>query len=429
MRSGLPVPSNESREPSDGRLCLPCRTDHESSGAHNQPLTLKTGSEARPSPGSRSAWVRPPLAQAKVSRGLRPASVPAVRPVTDYADTSVLVTGGQGFIGCWLTERLLALGARVIVPRRDLHPRVRFRTEGIEERCEVVSADIRAYDSVLHLLTTYRISTVFHLAAQPIVGVANRAPLSTFESNVRGTYTVLEACRAAATLGEPIERIVVASTDHAYGAHEELPYREDFALCPSYPYDVSKGCTDMIARCYAHTYELPIAVTRLANVYGGGDLNWSRIVPDCARALVLNERPVIRSDGTPERDYLYVKDAVDVYLAVADSVADPELRGRAWNAGHGRPVAVLEVVRRLIAVSGKDLEPEVCGASPPRGEIDRQYLDSTAIRETLGWSPRWDLDRGLEEAYRWYERELGLNGRRQAGQVARTRPRGGPAPR
>ena len=352
-----------------------------------------------------------------------------MRPVTDYADTSVLVTGGQGFIGCWLAERLLALGARVIVPRRDLHPRVRFRTEGVEERCEVVAADIRDYDSVRRLLTTYQVSSVFHLAAQPLVGVANRAPLSTFESNVRGTYTVLEACRAAATVREPIERIVVASTDHAYGAQDELPYQEDFALCPSYPYDVSKGCTDMIARCYAHTYEMPIAVTRLANVYGGGDLNWSRIVPDCARALVLDGRPTIRSDGTPERDYLYVEDAVEVYLAVADSVADAELRGRAWNAGHGRPVSVMELVRRLIAVSGKDLEPEVWGASRPRGEIDRQYLDSTAIRETLGWAPRWDLDRGLEEAYRWYERELGLKGRPQVGGLARTGPGASPAPR
>ena len=322
-----------------------------------------------------------------------------------YQDAPVLVTGAQGFIGAWLAERLLAEGARVVVPRRDVDPHARFRIEGIEARCRVVDADVTDYPKMLRVLSEEGIRAVFHLAAQPIVGIANRAPLSTFESNVRGTYALLEACRARGVVGEPLERIVVASSDHAYG-RQEVPYREDRGLVPEFPYDVSKGCTDLIARCYAETYEMPVAVTRLANVYGGGDRNWSRIVPDVARALVEERRPVIRSDGTPERDYLYVEDAVEVYLAVARSLDSPELRGRAWNAGHGRPVAVLELVRRLIAVSAKDVEPEVRGRGTPHGEIDRQYLDPSRIREELHWEPRWDLDRGLAAAYAWYERHL-----------------------
>jgi CDP-glucose 4,6-dehydratase len=173
-----------------------------------------------------------------------------------------------------------------------------------------------------------------------------------------------------------------------------------------YPYDVSKAATDMIARSYASTYHMPVAVTRLANVYGPGDVNWTRVIPDTARALVRGERPVIRSDGTPERDYLYVEDAAEAYLAVADSLERSDLRGRAWNAGSGEAHSVLEVVKRLIEISGRDVEPDIQGSGVPHGEIDRQYLDSTAIREQLGWVPRWDLDSGLRAAWEWYERAL-----------------------
>jgi CDP-glucose 4,6-dehydratase len=333
-----------------------------------------------------------------------------------FPDKTALVTGAQGFIGCWLAERLLAEGARVVAPRRDIDPRSRFRAEGIEERCEVVEADIRDGPELTRLLRESEVNAVFHLAAQPIVGIANRGPLSTYESNLRGTYTLLEACRTAIAAGAPIERIVVASTDHAYGANDELPYREDFGLQPTYPYDVSKACADLIARCYATTYGLPLAVTRLANTYGGGDRNWSRIVPDVASALVRGERPVIRSDGTPVRDYLYVEDAVEAYILVASSLDAPELHGEAWNAGLGTPVSVLELVRRLIAASGSDVEPIVKGAGAPRGEIDRQFCDSRHIRETLGWTPRWTLDQGLTETYKWYERVLlaGGAGEREA---------------
>jgi CDP-glucose 4,6-dehydratase len=287
--------------------------------------------------------------------------------------------------------------------RRDVLPESRFRTEGIEQRCVVALADLTDLDALVRVLNEHDVDEVFHLAAQTIVGTANRSPLGTWEANVRGTYTLLEACR---TLGT-VERVVVASSDKAYGDHDELPYREGFALQPRYPYDVSKACTDLIARSYANTYEMRVAVTRLANLYGPGDLNWSRIVPDTARALARGERPVIRSDGTPERDFLYVEDAVDAYLAIASSLDRPELNGRAWNAGWGRPHPVIEVVGTLIEVSGRDLEPDVQGQGTPHGEIDRQFLDSTAIREELGWEPKWELDRGLRASWDWYQRLLG----------------------
>ena len=319
---------------------------------------------------------------------------------------AALVTGAQGFIGSWLAERLLGEGARVVVPRRDFDPEARFRTEGVEERCTVVLADLQDYESVVRILNEYDVGSVFHLAAQTIVSTANRSPLSTFEANVRGTYNLLEACRAVGVVGDPIERVVVASSDKAYGAHDELPYREDFPLRPCYPYDVSKACTDMIARSYASTYGLPVAVTRLANVYGGGDLNWSRIVPDSCRALVKGKGPVIRSDGSPERDFIHVDDAVEAYLAVAGSLDRPELRGRAWNAGAGSPLSVLEIVGRLIRASGRELEPDVEGSGTPHGEIDRQFLDSAAIKEELGWAPRVALDEGLARTYGWYEQHL-----------------------
>src|SRR5215211_6286802 len=228
----------------------------------------------------------------------------------------VLVTGAQGFVGSWLAERLLEEGARVVVPLRDVDPESRFRIEGIEERCQLVACDLADYGSVLRVVNEHEVRAVFHLAAQTIVGTARRSPLSTFESNVRGTWNLLEACR----VDGGVERIVVASSDKAYGAQDELPYREASPLAALYPYDVSKAAADMITRSYAATWGAPVVVTRLANVYGGGDLNWSRIVPDTCRALANGHRPVIRSDGTLERDYLFVDDAVEAYLAVAASL-------------------------------------------------------------------------------------------------------------
>jgi CDP-glucose 4,6-dehydratase len=276
-------------------------------------------------------------------------------------------------------------------------------TEGSRDRCTLVDAALTDLDSLRGALASHQASTVFHLGAQTQVGLANRSPLGTWETNIRGTYLLLEAIREE----KPEARVVVASSDKAYGSHDELPYRERFALQPSYPYDVSKAATDLIARSYAETFGMAVAVTRLANVYGPGDVNWARVVPDTARALVRGERPVIRSDGTAERDYLYVEDAVAAYLAIAASLGDPPNHGRAWNAGSGEPLSVLEIVNRLIEISGRDVEPDIQGTGVPHGEIDRQSLDSTAIREELGWAPQWDLDRGLRAAWEWYERTLG----------------------
>ena len=322
-----------------------------------------------------------------------------------YEDACALVTGGQGFIGSHLVERLLAEGARVVVPRRDVPSLSRFRLAGLEARCDVVALDLSDDGGGLaRVLNEYDVDLVFHLAAQAIVALAGRSPLSTFESNVRGTWNLLEACRSLGAVGP--RAIVVASSDKAYGQQAELPYREDMPLLAVHPYDVSKACADLLARSYACSFGLPVAVTRLANVYGPGDLNFSRLVPDTARSLVRGERPVIRSDGKPLRDFLHVDDAVEAYLAVAGSLDRPELHGRAWNAGGDAPVPVTEVVERLVAASGRPLSPEVHGSGTPPGEIDRQWLDSAAIRRELGWGPSRGLGEGLTETYGWYARAL-----------------------
>jgi CDP-glucose 4,6-dehydratase len=298
--------------------------------------------------------------------------------------------------------RLLEDEETVVALHRDHQGESRFDREGFGERCTLVQAELTDLDSLRRILDEHEVRTVFHLAAQTQVGPANRAPFDTWESNVRASYTVLEAARLE---GEDV-RVVVASSDKAYGSHSSLPYREDSPLQPSYPYDVSKAATDMMARAYASTFGMRVAVTRLANVYGPGDLNWERVIPQTARSLARGERPVIRSDGTPERDYLYVEDAASAYVTVAKSLDDPEMNGRAWNAGMGFPIRVIEVVRRLVEISGRDLEPDIQGSGTPHGEIDRQFLDSGAIRAELGWEPSWDLDRGLEAAWAWYERTL-----------------------
>jgi len=313
------------------------------------------------------------------------ASLAQVSTSGRYAGAPVLVTGAQGFIGSWLAARLRSDGAPVVAPEREV-------------------LDVTDPSAVRELLEEHRVVTVFHLAAQSTVKQAYRDPAGTLDVNIRGTYNVLEACRTSAV---PVERIVIASSYLAYGGQPDGPLGVESELRGMYPYDVSKACADAISRSYAHSYDLPIAVLRLANVYGGGDFNFTRLVPETARALVRGERPVLRSDGTPERDFLYVEDAVDAYLAVASTLDDPSARGRAWNAGAGEPVAVLEVVRRLIGVAGRDVDPVIEGKGTPPGELDRQAVDASALRDETGWRPRWDLDRGLDETYSWYRSELG----------------------
>jgi CDP-glucose 4,6-dehydratase len=315
----------------------------------------------------------------------------------------VLFTGAQGFIGSWVVERLLDEGAEVLVLDRRVAELSNFRMRGLRDRCTAVRADLLDLDSLRAALEEHGVQAVFHLAASAIVGSAAASPVATYEVNVRGTWNLLEACRLAAPMPR---RIVVASTDKAYGVHEELPYREDHALQPRYPYDASKACADIVARSYAHTFGLPVAVTRFGNVFGGGDLNFSRLIPGTVRTLLSGEAPVIRSSGLLERDFLYAGDAAAAYLAIGESLDRPELRGRAWNASIGRPVSVLEIVGRLVEIAGLGVEPDVRGQGTPHGELTRQWLDSSAIREELGWAPAWDLERGLRATYGWYEREL-----------------------
>jgi CDP-glucose 4,6-dehydratase len=278
----------------------------------------------------------------------------------------------------------------------------RFWRNGLGARCEHVSLDLEDPASLVRAVNEHDVRLVFHLAARTVVADATRSPMEAMDVNVRGTFNLLEACRVVGCA----DGIVVASSYHAYARDSAHALSEDAALGSAWPYDVSKACADLIARCYAASWGLPVAVTRLANVYGGGDLNFSRLVPDAARALVAGNAPVIHSDGTPERDFVYVEDAVNAYLAVADSLLDSRFHGRAWNAGSDSPVAVADLVRRLVAASGRDVDPDVQGEPTARDEIDRQYLDSRAIREELGWAPRWSVDAGLQATYEWYESVL-----------------------
>lgn len=310
---------------------------------------------------------------------------------------STFVTGASGLLGSWLVRALLARGDRVTILQRDRAPRSALALDGLLDAVDVVHGDLNDAGLVARALGEYEVDTVFHLAAQTIVPTANRSPLATFESNVRGTWTLLEACRLHGA-----ERVLVAASDKAYGASATLPYREDQPLDPRYPYDVSKAATDMIARSYWHTFGLPVAVTRFANLYGGGDLNRSRLIPEAIGAALAGRAPEIRSDGTPERDFLYVEDAVAAYLLLCDALDDGAARGEAFNAGGGTPHAVRDVVARICAIAGTDVEPDVRGSGTPAGEIDRQYVDPAKLRALTGWTARVPLDEGLRRTVDWY---------------------------
>jgi CDP-glucose 4,6-dehydratase len=311
--------------------------------------------------------------------------------------STAFVTGGYGLLGTWLVRALLERGDRVVLLRRDEPAASALVLEGLEERCDVVPGDVCEAGVVERALSDYEVDTVFHLAAQTLVGTARRSPVATFESNIRGTWVVLDACRRL-----EVERVVVAASDKAYGSHDELPYREEFALQPRFPYDVSKAATDLISRCYFHTYGVPVAVTRFANLYGGGDLNFSRLVPEAVAAALQDRRPVIRSDGTPERDFLYVEDAVAAYLAIADALEGDGAAGEAFNAGGGEPHSVLSVVALVCQAAGSDVEPDVRGQGTPEGEIDRQYVDFSKLRSLTGWTPQVALAEGLGRTVEWY---------------------------
>lgn len=317
-----------------------------------------------------------------------------------WRDRNVFVTGGTGLLGSWTVDELCARGAHVVCLVRDEVTSSRFFVEGLRERVDVVPGALEDYDCLERALNEYEIETVLHLGAQTIVGTANRSPRATFEANIRGTWNLLEACRVIPT----VKRVVVASSDKAYGDQDKLPYEEDAPLQGRHPYDVSKSCTDLIALSYAHSFRLPVTVTRCGNLYGGGDLNWNRIVPGTIRSIVRGERPVIRSDGTFVRDYFFVKDAVAAYLHLAQCMDDPALHGHAFNFSNEIQVTVLELTQRILAVMGSKLAPDV--RNEAKNEIKHQYLSAKKARERLGWEPRWSLDDGLRETVQWYQKHL-----------------------
>ena len=314
-----------------------------------------------------------------------------------WLDRPTFVTGATGLVGGWLVRRLVDAGAEVVCLVRDWVPQSELVRAGLLERVKVVRGDVREQATLERALGEYETDTVIHLAAQTIVGIANRNPVSTFETNVAGTWSLLEACRRSPA----VRQIVVASSDKAYGDHEELPYGEDAPLEGRHPYDVSKSCADLIARAYAVTYGLPVAVTRCGNFYGGGDLNWNRIVPGTIRSVVRGERPVIRSDGTYVRDYFYVKDGAAAYLHLAECMARrPEVVGHAFNFSTEIQVTALEMVQRVLAAMRSTLEPDI--RNEASNEIRRQYLSAEKARRMLDWRPLYGLDDALAETVAWY---------------------------
>jgi len=316
-----------------------------------------------------------------------------------WAGKQVLVTGATGMVGSWLVKRLVETGASVVALVRDADPQSELFRSGYVHRTAVVSGALEEFWTLERAINEHAIDTVFHLGAQTIVPTAHRFPLPTFEANIRGTYNLLEACRVHPEL---VRRIVVASSDKAYGDQPTLPYTETMPLQGAHPYEVSKSCADLLAQAYFQTYGLPVAVARCGNVYGGGDLNWSRIVPGTIRSLIRGERPVVRSDGTFVRDYIYVEDVVDAYLAVGEAIESRKVAGEAFNFSTESWVPVTDIVVLIRKLMGRpDLEPLVLGKAA--GEIRNQSLSSRKAREVLGWHHRFELESGLPRTIEWYE--------------------------
>ncbi len=330
-----------------------------------------------------------------------------------WQDRPVLVTGATGLVGSWLTTRLLGANAEVVCLVRDWVPQSELVRSGVIERVKVVRGDVCDRDLLERTLGEYEIRTVFHLAAQTIVGVANRNPVSTFEANIGGTWSVLEACRRSPAVAQ----ILVASSDKAYGDQPALPYSESTPLQGRHPYDVSKSCADLIAGAYAHSYGLPVCITRCGNFYGGGDLNWNRIVPGTIRSVLRGERPILRSDGSYVRDYFYVEDGAAAYLHLAEKMAEnPALAGQAFNFSNEIQLTVLELVRRILAAMGSRLEPDVQGTA--NNEILHQYLSAEKARRMLNWRPEFDLDTALAATIGWYRDYLADANPTTAGRAA-----------
>jgi CDP-glucose 4,6-dehydratase len=324
----------------------------------------------------------------------------------NWTDRRVFVTGATGIVGSWLVKRLLDRGAHVVTLVRDWDPQTELVRSGDILRTNVVNGRLEDYDTLERAINEHEIDTVFHLGAQTIVGTAARSPLSTFESNIRGTWNLLEACRICPDL---VERVIVASSDKAYGCHDALPYTEDTPLNGTFPYDASKSCADLITFSYFHTYGTPVGVTRCGNLFGGGDLNFNRLIPGTIRSALQDEAPIIRSDGTFVRDYFYVLDAVEAYLQLAERLTDEGIIGKAFNFGTETPVSVVDLVARILTLMDRaDLEPVILNQAS--NEIPRQYLDCTRARELLGWKPTYDVDDALMATIDWYRRWLAAPG-------------------
>ncbi|MEO3473778.1 GDP-mannose 4,6-dehydratase [Roseomonas sp. CAU 1739] len=315
-----------------------------------------------------------------------------------WADKRVFVTGSSGFLGSWTVKELNRRGATTIGYVRDLGRHLSRRDDPETEPHFTVHGALEDYETILRAINEHEADTVLHLGAQPIVGIANRNPRSTFEANVRGTWNVLDACRE---LGGRVKRIVVASSDKAYGTAPSLPYDETMPLNGRHPYDASKSCTDIIAQTYAHTYGLPVCVTRAGNFYGGRDLNFNRIVPGVVRWAINGERPILRSDGSMIRDYIYVRDVVFAYLALAEKMEDKAIHGHAFNFSTEQPMSVVALVKHILAAAGRpDLNPIILGEAT--NEIPEQHLSATKARSMLGWTPAFTLDAALDETVAWY---------------------------
>jgi CDP-glucose 4,6-dehydratase len=318
-----------------------------------------------------------------------------------WADRPTFITGGTGLVGSWLVRRLVEAGADVVCLVRDWVPQSEMVRTGLLERVKVVRGDVRDQALLERALGEFEIDTVIHLAAQTIVTIANRNPVSTFETNIGGTWSLLEACRRSSN----VRQVVVASSDKAYGDQEVLPYNETTPLQGQHPYDVSKSCADLIAYTYAKSYGLPVVITRCGNFYGGGDLNWNRIVPGTIRSVLRGHRPVIRSDGKYIRDYFYVEDGAAVYMLLAEKLAaQPELRGEAFNFSYGNQWTVLDLTQRILELTGSNLQPEV--RNEASNEIREQYLNADKARRALGWSPLFTLEDGLDKTIAWYRNYL-----------------------
>jgi len=314
-----------------------------------------------------------------------------------WQDRPTFVTGGTGLVGSWLVKRLVELNADVVCLVRDWVPQSELMRSGMIKRVKVVRGDIRDRDILERILGEYEIDTVIHLAAQTIVTIANRNPISTFETNIAGTWNLLEACRRS----PKVKQIVIASSDKAYGDQKTLPYIEETPLQGQHPYDVSKSAADLIAYTYAKSYNLPIVTTRCGNFYGGGDLNWNRIIPGTIRSILRGQHPIIRSDGEYVRDYFYVEDGAAAYLLLAQELAErPELKGEAFNFSNETQVSVNQIVERLIKLMDSNLEPEI--RNEVTNEIRHQYLSATKARTLLGWHPIFTLDQGLVKTIQWY---------------------------